>query len=454
MQLPQSFIESLRGVTGFNQDAFEKVHLAEEQITSVRINPAKKGFEPKHFENAARVPWTNQGYYLAQRPSFTFDPLFHAGCYYVQEASSMFLEQALSQTVDLSKPLAILDLSAAPGGKTTHIQSLISSDSLLVSNEVIKARAAILKQNITKWGSANVIVTNNDPQHFQKLEGFFDAIVVDAPCSGSGLFRKDEKAISEWSLDHVQLCSGRQQRILADVLPALKEDGVLIYSTCSYSPDENEVIMDWLVNEQQLQNIPLAINSEWGIVKTQSNGGAEGYRFYPDKVKGEGFFIACFKKLSGSEKSYKATKPSFLSAKEKEFVTPWLQSDTKLQLLKHGDSVLALPAALVEKFSIVQAALYLQYAGVTVGTLMRNKLVPDHALAMSNLLSASIEVFDVDYETAIKYLQRQDINRETKAKGWQLISYKNHPLGWVNALPNRINNYYPKELRILKQHND
>src|SRR5258708_24582160 len=158
----------------------------------------------------------------------------------------MFLEQALKQTLDLSKPLKILDLSAAPGRKSTHIQSLISKDSLLVSNEVIRSRANILKDNIVKWGSDNVVITNNDPKAFTRLENYFDAIIVDAPCSGSGLFRKDEEAIDEWSLNNVKLCSLRQQRILADAWPSLKKGGILIYSTCSYSGEEDEDILKWM----------------------------------------------------------------------------------------------------------------------------------------------------------------------------------------------------------------
>jgi 16S rRNA C967 or C1407 C5-methylase (RsmB/RsmF family) len=236
------------------------------------------------------VPWSLYGSYLERRPSFTFDPLFHAGCYYVQEASSMFLEQALRQTTDLAQPLNVLDLCAAPGGKTTHLQSLLSEDSLLVSNEVIRSRAAVLKQNCVKWGTQNVVITNNDPQHFNRLEGFFDVVVVDAPCSGSGLFRRDEEAIEEWSPDNVQLCCGRQKRILADVFPALKEGGVLIYSTCSYSKEENEAIADWLATELQMENLTLQTEKDWHIVETTADKtNAKGYRFFPDKVKGEGF---------------------------------------------------------------------------------------------------------------------------------------------------------------------
>ncbi|RZL04773.1 MAG: phosphoenolpyruvate carboxylase, partial [Pedobacter sp.] len=181
-----------QNVPGFEEPSFVHTHESGEQVVSIRTNPAKFNIASSHFDVEEKVQWSSCGYYLKQRPSFTTDPLFHAGCYYVQEASSMFLEQALKQSVDLTTPIKVLDLCAAPGGKSTHIQSLISADSLLVSNEVIKARAGILKQNIVKWGGSNVIVTNNDPQHFSRLEGFFDVIVVDAPCSGSGLFRRDD----------------------------------------------------------------------------------------------------------------------------------------------------------------------------------------------------------------------------------------------------------------------
>ena len=453
MQLPQPFIQSIEGLPGFDKEAFEQVHQSGEQVTSIRVNPLKK-FETRNAKfEMSPVPWTQYGFYLSQRPSFTFDPLFHAGCYYVQEASSMFLEQALKQTIDLTQALKVLDLCAAPGGKSTHIQSIITPESLLVSNEVIKARAGVLKQNIIKWGVNNVIVTNNDPQHFNRLEGFFDVMVVDAPCSGSGLFRRDEEAIQEWSTDNVQLCYARQRRILADALPALKEGGVLVYSTCSYSKEEDEDIMDWLVSEQGMENVPLQLHTDWHIVSTTAATGAEGYRFYPDKVKGEGFFLSCFRKKEGSERRYKMAKPDLATAKEKALLEPYIALD-QLEVLKQGDTLFAFPKAQLEAFSIVQANLYLQYAGTTLGSIMKNKLVPDHALAVSHILSNAIPRYELTLEEAIRYLQRADLSIDPPVKGWQVVTYQNHNLGWINALPNRINNYYPKEMRILKQYND
>jgi 16S rRNA C967 or C1407 C5-methylase (RsmB/RsmF family)/NOL1/NOP2/fmu family ribosome biogenesis protein len=458
VKLPNKLLESLKEIPGFNKEAFEKVHESREQVTSIRINPGKFSIgseqlaisNPIHhspFTIHAAVPWSKYGYYLLQRPSFTFDPLFHAGCYYVQEASSMFIEQALKQTVDLSQPLRVLDLAAAPGGKSTHMQSLISKNSLLVSNEVIRSRSNILKDNIIKWGSDNVIVTNNDPKDFAILENYFDVIVVDAPCSGSGLFRRDEEAIGEWSENNVQLCSQRQQRILADVWPALKKNGILIYSTCSYSKEEDEDIIEWMKNELAAENLQLAIDPKWKIVQSEN-----GYRFWPDKIKGEGFFIACVKKLSGEgEVEVKAKdKIEKVSKKEMDIIKKWMR-ETDHEFVKFRNQVYAVPKQLVKEVNFLQRHLHVIYFGTLIGELIRDKLIPFHALAMSNLVSDAIDKVELNKEQAIAYLQKKSlVNVNIESKGWKPVSYNSYNLGWINVLPSRINNYYPKELRILK----
>ena len=445
MQLPEKLLSSLEGIKGFDKEAFERVHVSGEQVTSIRLNPQKEfKFQNSKFK-ISNIPWTQFGFYLAERPSFTFDPLFHAGCYYVQEASSMFLEQVLKQTIDLSKPLKILDLAAAPGGKSTHIQSLISKDSLLVSNEVIRNRSNILKDNIIKWGSDNVVVTNNDPKEFARLENYFDVIVVDAPCSGSGLFRRDEEAIGEWSLNNVRLCAQRQQRILADVWPSLKKDGILIYSTCSYSKEEDEDILEWMNSEFRIQNSELRIMNDWSIV--ESSG---GYRFWPDKVKGEGFFIACLKKMDGEYKTEIRLKRKIelLNKKEMEIVKYWVR-ETGHQFAKVDHAVYAVPQNLLGDLNILSDDLHVIYFGTIIGELVREKLIPSHALAMSYLASENMERVELNYDQSIKYLQKKQLKIDTD-KGWKLVTYKNYSLGWINVLPIRINNYYPKELRILK----
>jgi 16S rRNA C967 or C1407 C5-methylase (RsmB/RsmF family)/NOL1/NOP2/fmu family ribosome biogenesis protein len=462
MPLPEKLLLSLKNMKGFDQKAFEEVHASSEQLTSIRVNPAKafkldgewsftQNVHQLKFDLKNKIPWSSFGYYLSERPSFTFDPLFHAGCYYVQEASSMFLEEATRQTVDLTKKIKVLDLCAAPGGKSTHIQSLISADSLLVSNEVIKNRAGVLKQNIIKWGCENVVITNNDPQNFSLLAGFFDVLVVDAPCSGSGLFRRDAEAMNEWSEENVLLCCGRQKRIIADAFGCLKEGGVLIYSTCSFSKEEDEDIADWLVQELKMENERLKIEEEWGIVETGSEKtGSFGYRFFPDKVKGEGFYLACFKKTTpAGEINLRGAKLENATAKEKGIVRPWLKSK-ELCLLK-TPFIHALPAKFIEDYAVLKNALNIQYAGVNIGEVMGEKLIPDHALALNVVLSETLPSTTLEYQDAIRYLQKADINVNPNQKGWQLVRYQEHNLGWINALPNRINNYYPKELRILKQ---
>ena len=464
MQLPQSLLSSLQNVKGFNKEAFESVHHSGEQITSIRLNPNKLSATLQPAQILAGldvaavdpVPWNSYGYYLSVRPSFTADSLFHAGAYYVQEASSMFLEEALKQTTNLNQPIKVLDLCAAPGGKSTLIQSLILDKSLLVSNEVIKTRVSVLAENITKWGAANVIVTNNDPADFRKLPAYFDVIVVDAPCSGSGLFRKDPKAINEWSEQNVELCCQRQERILTDILPSLKEGGILIYSTCSFSTAEDEAIAGWLIKNHALQTIRLQLKSEWNIVESMdAETNAYGYRFYPDQLKGEGFFIGAFVKPESTNPDQYEGRPKLkserLTPKEIEVLKPWLKSTDDFFFIKQQEEIIAFPVNMEKILADIQSALYIKKAGVKLGTIIRSELIPDHEFALSNIISKEVPAIEVDKETALQYLRRQEIKLDNKQTGWALITYLQLPLGWIKMLPNRINNYYPKEWRILNK---
>jgi len=450
-QLPPTLLQSLQNLPGFDEQPFIKVHQSGEQITSIRVNSNKFSIANSQLKIENKVEWSSQGYYLKERPSFTLDPLFHAGAYYVQEASSMFLEEALKQSIDLSQPLKVLDLCAAPGGKSTLVQSVISKDSLLISNEVIKTRVNILSENITKWGASNVIVTNNDPKDFQRLKNYFDVIVVDAPCSGSGLFRKDNEAIDEWSEQNVNLCSRRQQRILADIIPALKENGVLIYSTCSYSKQEDEDICDWLIKECQLSIVNFQLPANWNIIESNDHG----YRFYPDKVKGEGFFIAAFRKQqveSGEMQVVKnQNKAEKITAKEIEVMRTYLKDISSFSFIKLKDEIISIPSHLANDLSIIQAALYIKKAGTKIGTIIRDELIPDHELALSNMLSDTVFNIEVDEQTALQYLRRAAIELSSEQKGWALLKFQGVPLGWVKLLPGRVNNYYPKEWRILNK---
>jgi 16S rRNA C967 or C1407 C5-methylase (RsmB/RsmF family)/NOL1/NOP2/fmu family ribosome biogenesis protein len=448
---PENFLSSISGEPGFDTESFKNAHLDNSPPVSIRVNPFKN-YLP---DSTNKVPWCSEGYYLNSRPSFTFDPLFHAGCYYVQEASSMFIDAIIKNIrQNINQPIKVLDLCAAPGGKSTLINSALGDQDLLVANEIIKTRVPVLCDNLNRWGTANSIVSNNDPRDFTTLTGFFDIILVDAPCSGSGMFRKDPAAMNEWSKANVNLCHQRQERILADIYPALKEDGYLIYSTCSYSHEENEDILDWLCETFDLESIRIPINNDWGMVETTSNlHKAWGYRFYPGKVNGEGLFAACLRKKEPADEvnPFKAKGHQKLAMQEIEMVKTYINNPDSYYYSKINDDWLAINREHKESLDTLQRHLYLKKSGIRIGKLMGNDLIPDHELALS--VDVNIDSFlqtELNYEQAIQYLRRDNINDLIIAnKDWSLMCYKGHALGWAKLLPNRINNYYPKELRIL-----
>jgi NOL1/NOP2/sun family putative RNA methylase len=449
--LPITFIQSIQSVKGFKQKPFEAVHASEKQLTSVRINPAKNFSSIDVINNASQVHWCEHGFYLPLRPSFTFDPQFHAGMYYVQEASSMFLWHVLKQTIANPEQKKVLDLCAAPGGKTTLLSSFFTQG-IVVSNEVIKSRANILVENVTKWGSENIVVTNNDPSHFKSLENFFDVIVIDAPCSGSGMFRKDKDAIKEWSLGNVVLCSHRQQRIVADVLPSLKKDGLLIYSTCSYSKEENEDMVDWLMTTFELETVCIPIDTSWGIVESESEQThGYGYRFYPDQVEGEGFFIAALKKIiPSSEKKYKEQAIALPVKNEVQILQSFISLPEQFTLFKHDTQIRMLQQLWLQDLKIIAGTLYIKKAGICIGEIKGKDVVPHHELALSTLDLKDIPVISLNKEDALQYLRKNDISVDA-SNGWNIVKYGVVRLGWMKVMPNRMNNYYPAEWKILKQ---
>ena len=448
--IPPALVNKLGTLAGFDTAAFEAAHAQEGSITSIRINPAKP--EGMDTSTSERVPWCDTGFYLPKRPVFTLDPLFHAGCYYVQEASSMFIAHAIKALALDKEPLVALDLCAAPGGKSTLLQTYLHPDSLLIANELIKTRVNILAENLVRWGGTTAVVTNNDPSAFSRLPGYVDFMLVDAPCSGSGLFRKDRGAIDEWSEAAVQLCSERQQRILADSLPALKTGGVLLYSTCSFSAEENEQIADWLCDTQGMAPLDIPVDNEWGIEQTRSDKYAcPGYRFYPHKLRGEGFFLAAFRK--------KAEQPSFDQRKVKTERQPtlpkelanWISRSENLVTFTVGDDLFVFPKEREADLRILQRMLYLRNAGTRVGRLAKGDLIPSHDLALSRLLRPDLPALALDKEHALEYLRKGSLPLSVNPQGltgWALATYQDAPLGWMKLLPNRINNYYPKEWRI------
>jgi 16S rRNA C967 or C1407 C5-methylase (RsmB/RsmF family)/NOL1/NOP2/fmu family ribosome biogenesis protein len=435
--LPTELLASLKGLPGFNESDFIESHREGHRITSLRLNPNK--IVELDFPLGERVKWTGSGFYLNERPSFTHDPLFHAGCYYVQEAGSMFLEHALATTVNFQKELRILDLCAAPGGKSCLINSMMNKESLLVANEIIKGRADVLAYNLSKWGTCNAVVTNNDSQKFSNMSEYFDVIVVDAPCSGSGLFRKQPDAIEEWSVQNVHMCSVRQKKILDDVLPSLKGGGILVYSTCSYSIEENENITDFLIR-QGLDYISIDIKAEWGIIDT-----GKGYRFYPHRTGSEGFFCAVFRNNQDAL-GYKLGKmpESELTKDEKGIVSEFLSNNNHFYY-RNAEKIHFMNEAAV-RFVNQNNGLYYKKAGTLLGEIKGKDLVPHHELALSVFCNKT--KMNCTREEALLFLRKQVLSMEQK-KGFSLISYKNQGIGWAKILPNRVNNYFPNEYRIL-----
>lgn len=446
--LPPALVRRLGNSAGFDAAAFEAVHEHEGGFTAIRANAAKWDIPREVMANP--VPWCDTGYYLEERPVFTLDPIFHAGCYYVQEASSMFVAHAV-RVLGLDRlPLVALDLCAAPGGKSTLLNSYLHRDSLLIANELIKTRVTALTDNLVRWGRPNTVVSNNDPSAFGHLPGYVDLMLVDAPCSGSGMFHKDHEAIKAWSEAAVQLCRERQQRILAASLPALKEGGVLLYSTCSYSKEENEQIADWLCDTQGLEPLRISIAEEWGVEETLSDKHAcPGYRFYPHKLRGEGFFLAAFRKV--------VKQPTFDRRKPKgEHVTvqtlgKWVASADDYFTFAIGEDIHIIPKRWEVDLHILRKMLYLRNAGTYVGWMANGDLIPAHDLALSLARRQDIPTVALTKEEALGYLRKGSLSagiNKQGLRGWALASYKEVALGWMKVLPGRINNYYPKAWRI------
>ena len=442
-ELPEEFLNSLEATQGFNRETFVQAHTNTPRITSLRLNP----FKPVEmdFPLGEKIPWTSAAYYLPQRPSFTYDPLFHAGCYYVQEPGSMFIEYAVRTAVDLSQPLNVLDACAAPGGKSTLLNGMLKETDLLVSNEFIKSRAGVLADNLGRWGTANSIVTNNETSKFSALESFFDLVVVDAPCSGSGLFRKQPEAISEWSPESVIACSVRQKKILADLVPAIKDQGCLVYCTCSYSEAENEDIVQWLIRDFGFVYQPVKPDKTWNITDT-----GLGYRFYPDRVKSEGFFCAVLVKTGGSNSAQRrvrcGTPPT---ASERPLLNEFIQQGG-LQIIKKGDHFHLLNAAADQFLAGFDKHFYFKKAGISAGTIKGRDFIPAQELAWSIYLSNTIGKQNLDAADAVAYLKKENFGNYIQVKGFSLMCYKDQGLGWAKLLGNRNNNYLPPELRILK----
>lgn len=455
MHLPADFVKNIELLLGSEAEACIAA-IDQPAATSIRVNKNKPTVQ---FAENEQVQWYSTAKYLNERPQFIADPLFHAGTYYVQESSSMFAGHVLKQLkAKHTSQVKVLDLCAAPGGKSTLMLDELTDEDLLVSNEIIKTRVGILEDNLVKWGRSNVVVTNNDPQQIGNIGPYFDVMLIDAPCSGEGMFRKDKNAIGEWSSEHTLFCAQRQKRILSDALKALKPGGYLIYSTCTFNHAENEDNVKWLMDEFAYESQQIAIENDWGIAYSDSYQGValHAYHFYPHKVKGEGFFLACLQKPLSDEKAVvaKEVKTPRLKEKEAELLSPWLDNMDRFHFDFKQSLVFATLKQHVNDVAFLSSKLYVKMAGTRLGEVMKDKLVPDHQLALSVHLNKNIPAIEVSRIDALKYLKKDNLLIPGHSQGIYLITYQQHGLGWAKVLPNRINNYLPVNWRILKDLKD
>ena len=385
MQLPEDFVQETRQLMG--EERFNRFMEAfnEDAPVSIRLNPSKVSHAV-----GEKVPWCKEGFYLSGRPQFTFDPLFHAGCYYVQEAASMFVTHVfrtfLSPLTSHHSPLNTLDLCAAPGGKSTAVRTVLPEGSTLVSNEPIPTRAQILLENITKWGWPDCIVTNNYPRDFRKAKARFDIILCDVPCSGEGMFRKDPATISEWSLQNVEKCWRLQREIVADAWECLNPGGILIYSTCTYNIKENEENVRWILDTYEAEALDIPVDPSWNITGSLLPGfDAPVYHFIPGITRSEGLFMCVLRKK-----------------------------------------------------------------GVFSGSARKN--IPLKTLS-TDLPQGDFPRVDLPYQEALQYLRGEALVLPPDTpKGLVTVTYKDIPLGPVKNIGNRANNLYPKPWRIKTTH--
>lgn len=440
MELHVDFEVQMQRILQDEYEAFRNSLETEPQV-SIRLNGRKSNFKGEF----PLVPWAkSEAYYLPFRPKFTMDPLFHAGAYYVQEASSMFLGHVYSQFVDSDSPW-VLDLCAAPGGKSTHLASMMNGNGWLVSNEITKSRVNILAENMQKWGAPNVMVTSNTPNDLGKFYSVFDMVVVDAPCSGEGMFRKDDVAIKEWSIDNVRFCAERQQQILKDIFPALKEGGILVYSTCTYNEEEDEKNVKWIVNELGAELLSVPLKEEWGITVSDY-----GYHFYPHKTKGEGFFLAVLRKVTSDSMGCNLKKvKNKLTIDKNSIKTLSNLVSSSAEFVQYGSTYYAIHKEKFDKVSFLSEKLRTLYAGIPLGICKGKDFVPDAALAFSwELNRDNFSCIELTWQEAITFFRRENLFLNDAPKGVLLLLYNGIPLGWVKNLGNRCNNLYPQEWRI------
>lgn len=458
MRLPEQFISRMQRELGVAEAEALCAALETEPSTSVRLNPAKMA-EQKW--GGGRVAWSDYGYLLGERPAFTLDPDFHAGAYYVQEASSQFAGYIVSMAVggaEACKGQRVLDMCAAPGGKSTHYATLVGERGLVVANEINRSRAAVLADNARKWGLGNMVVTCNDSARVADFEEWFDVVAVDAPCSGEGMFRKSDEACEQWSEANVAMCAERQWEILQNAFRSLKPGGVLLYSTCTFNRTEDEDVVGRACEEfgdELLAVDDIPIGDDWGVV-TGREGVFQTFRFFPHRLTGEGMFMAVARKagLATSRRRMPKARRKVMEAVDKrtaQELSRWVKESEQMRFFAAGDTLYGCRKEHYDEVEALAGTLAVIYSGVAMGQVFKGKLKPDGALAIyAGVNHDAVACCEVDEQQALKFLRKQDMDAAQFSEGVNMVLYGGRPLGFVKRVGARVNNMYPNSLRILK----
>ena len=451
MSLPEKFVERVCREMGADEGEALCRALNGETPTSIRLNPRK----PFAQLEGRSVPWNKYGRYLDVRPSFTLDCGFNAGTYYVQEAGSQFVGHILGG-MDL-EGARLLDMCAAPGGKTTLYSTLVGESGLVVANEIVRNRAAVLADNVRKWGVGNVVVTNNEPRHIAAFEEWFDVVAVDAPCSGEGMFRKDEQARSEWSEGNVRMCAARQAEILDEAWQSLAGGGLLIYSTCTFNSDENEgtirAFAERVGDEIEAAEL-VECPEEWGVVCGRE-GVWQTFRFYPHRTESEGFFAAVARKVPTGARRV-TPKPrrkimNDLGGKAREELSRWVENPKAMRFAEVAETCYGYYSEVYEDVKHLAESLSVIYSGVAMGRIFGSTLKPDAALAFFvGLKKDAVARATLERDEALQYLRKQEVPAERFREGMNLVECEGCALGFAKRIGNRCNNLFPNSLRILK----
>lgn len=440
--LPRRFIEMLSSLPG--HEGVAQALTTEVSPISIRLNPLK----PVDCADLSAdiVPWEPNGRYLSERPQFTFHPGLYAGCFYVQDASSMITSEAIRRIIgDSSEPLLYLDACAAPGGKTTAALSVLPRGSFVLANEYAPDRCKALIENLERWGTGAYAVSRDDARNLGKIDAFFDIAAIDVPCSGEGMMRKNETAVTQWSEGLIESCAALQRQIADSVYEAVKPGGYLIYSTCTFNTKENEDNIRYIRDSLGAEPVDLRLDDFPGVLPGLDPE-LPSARFLPGKVRGEGQFIAVFRKPEADEAP---RLPRLASPKKAQRLPDWLNGDFTAFAGKDGD-LYAVPTQRAPFVSHLARTVNLVSPGMHCASTKGRDLVPAHGLATNVALRKdAFPAVEVDYPTAILFLRGETIKlSDGTPRGIVLLTHEGHSLGWAKNIGSRANNLVPASRRI------